>query len=207
LIKGCAFAGMGNFNFIYKDDEIENKVIESLSKTRLEYLLITEAKVLDEDDKLIDELPNLPVPLEPGTLFNYQKLLIGQPKASSFSVTIYDPNTNQKSNYQRVFKNTHIKSLLNSAVKNHLQNLSSKEERVKTSVKFEVLCAETAMIAHERIAQIDKEPEFVKIPLNVANNSSQHFGSMEIYVKTLTGKTVTLDVDSYDTIGEVKLKI
>ena len=68
---------MGNFNFIYKDTEIENKVIESLSKTRLEYLLITEAKVLDEDDKLIDELPNLPDPLEPGTLFNYQKLLIG----------------------------------------------------------------------------------------------------------------------------------
>lgn len=77
MIKGCAFAGMGNFNFIYKDAEIENKVIESLSKTRLEYLLITEAKVLDEDDKLIDEFPNLPVPLEPGTLFNYQKLLIG----------------------------------------------------------------------------------------------------------------------------------
>ena len=54
LIKGCAFAGMGNFNFIYKDEEIENKVIESLSKTRLEYLLITEAKILDEDDKVID---------------------------------------------------------------------------------------------------------------------------------------------------------
>jgi len=71
LIKGCAFAGMGNFNFIYKDEEIENKVIESLSKTRLEYLLITEARVLDEDDKVIDELANLPVPLQPGILFNY----------------------------------------------------------------------------------------------------------------------------------------
>ena len=68
---------MGNFNFIYQDEEIENKVIESLSKTRLEYLLITEAKVLDEDDKQIDQLPNLPVPLEPGKLFNYQKLLVG----------------------------------------------------------------------------------------------------------------------------------
>jgi hypothetical protein len=54
LIKGCAFAGMGNFNFIYKDEEIEDKVIESLSKTRLEYLLITEAKILDEDDILIE---------------------------------------------------------------------------------------------------------------------------------------------------------
>ena len=63
------------------------------------------------------------------------------------------------------------------------------------------------MIAHERIAHIDQEPEFVKIPLNVANNSAQHFGSMEIYVKTLTGKTVYLDVDSFDTIENVKMKI
>ena len=30
---------------------------------------------------------------------------------------------------------------------------------------------------------------------------------MEIFVKTLTGKTLTLFVDSYDTIEEVKLKI
>jgi len=90
---------MGNFNFIYKDEEIENKVIESLSKTKLDYLLVTEAKILDEDDKLIEELPDLPIPLVPGSLFNYENLLIGKPKATSFSVTIYNPNNNQKSNY------------------------------------------------------------------------------------------------------------
>ncbi len=28
LIKGCAFAGLGNFSFIYKAEEIERKVIE-----------------------------------------------------------------------------------------------------------------------------------------------------------------------------------
>lgn len=64
------------------------------------------------------------------------------------------------------------------------------------------------MIAYERIALIDQEPEFVKIPLNVVNNKAQYFGgSMEIYVKTLTGKTITLDVDPYDTIEIVKSKI
>lgn len=30
---------------------------------------------------------------------------------------------------------------------------------------------------------------------------------MEIYVKTLTGKTIYLDVDPYDTIENVKMKI
>ena len=63
------------------------------------------------------------------------------------------------------------------------------------------------MIAYERIALIDQAPEFVKIPLNVANNKAQYFGSMELYVKTLTGKTVVLNVNQYDTIEIVKLKV
>jgi hypothetical protein len=44
---------MGNFTFIYKNDEIESRVIESLSKTRLDYLIITEAKILDEDENVL----------------------------------------------------------------------------------------------------------------------------------------------------------
>ncbi len=63
LIKGCAFAGMGNFTFIYKNDEIESKVIESLSKTRLDYLIITEAKILDENDEVLCQKADLPSPL------------------------------------------------------------------------------------------------------------------------------------------------
>ena len=78
---------------------------------------------------------------------------------------------------------------------------------MKCSVKFDVLCPETALIAHERITHIDQEPEFVKIPLNAANNSTKYNGNMEIFVKTLTGKTLTLDVDSFDYIYEVKAKI
>ncbi|KAG0201512.1 hypothetical protein BGX31_003800, partial [Mortierella sp. GBA43] len=33
------------------------------------------------------------------------------------------------------------------------------------------------------------------------------FGNMQIFVKTLTGKTITLDVESSDTIDNVKAKI
>jgi len=40
LIKGCAFAGIGNFSFIENAKQVESKVIESLSKTKLEYLLV-----------------------------------------------------------------------------------------------------------------------------------------------------------------------
>jgi len=44
---------MGNFTFIYRNEEIEGKVIESLSKTKLDYLLITEAKILGENEKIL----------------------------------------------------------------------------------------------------------------------------------------------------------
>jgi len=67
-------------------------VIESISKTKLEYLLITEAKLVDEDENLIDQITDLPLPICPGTLFNYQNFLIGKNKAASFVVKIYDPN-------------------------------------------------------------------------------------------------------------------
>ena len=101
LIKGCAFSGMGNFSFIYKDEEIEDKVIESLSKTKLEYLLVTHAKIMDEDDELIEELSNLPLPLQAATMFEWQTLLVDKAKAAVFSCTIYDPNTLMSSTYSR----------------------------------------------------------------------------------------------------------
>lgn len=56
LIKGCAYAGCGSFTFIYKPDQIERKVIESLSRTKLEYLVVTEASVLDEDDQVLAKM-------------------------------------------------------------------------------------------------------------------------------------------------------
>jgi hypothetical protein len=45
------------------------------------------------------------------------------------------------------------------------------------------------MIAFEEIVRIDQEPEFVKIPLNVANNKAQNFfsRSMQIFVMILNG--------------------
>lgn len=62
------------------------------------------------------------------------------------------------------------------------------------------------MLAYEKIMQGQTEqPEFIKIPLNKASFSTG--GSMEIYVKTLTGKTITLMCDSTDTIDCVKNKI
>lgn len=62
------------------------------------------------------------------------------------------------------------------------------------------------MIACERVVDnLTGEMVLRKIPLTVANKSSS--GSMQLFVKTLTGKTITLDVDPYETIEDVKIKI
>ena len=88
LIKGCAYAGMGNFSFIYNKKEIEEKVIEQMCLAKLDYLLVTQARILDEDDNVIEEMPGLPVPLKPATLFKYQTLLMNKPAATNFQFVI-----------------------------------------------------------------------------------------------------------------------
>jgi hypothetical protein len=47
------------------------------------------------------------------------------------------------------------------------------------------------------------QPEFVKIPMIRASQA----GGMKIMVKTLTGKTIEIRVDSCDDIATVKEKI
>ena len=60
------------------------------------------------------------------------------------------------------------------------------------------------MLAHERIVKNSNlAPDFVKIPLIQAGQN----GSMEIFVKTLTGKTLEISVTPSDTIENVKDKI
>ena len=44
-------------------------------------------------------------------------------------------------------------------------------------------------------------------PAEVKFGSGSMIESMQIFVKTLTGKTITLDVEACDTIDNVKVKI
>lgn len=115
LIKGVAFAGLGNYSFIYKDSEIEEKVIESLAKTRLEYLLINKCQILDEDENVISELQDLPQVLAPSTPFNYQDFVVNKAEASFFSVSLYDPNTKQTTTTSRPVKYCNVNGLFNFA--------------------------------------------------------------------------------------------
>ena len=80
-----------------------------------------------------------------------------------------------------------------------------KVELIELYVKNQVLSAYTALVAHKRIMQEHSgEAQLVKI----AFTSSSSSGNVEIYIKTLTGKTITLDVNlTTDTIEDIKVKV
>lgn len=48
---------------------------------------------------------------------------------------------------------------------------------------------------------------FVIIIFNLFKNNINNIYKMQIFVKTLTGKTITLEVESGDTIDNIKAKI
>lgn len=70
-------------------------------------------------------MPDLPRALKPGAIFEYTKLLVWKTKAESFSYTLVDPNQNNKEiTCQNLgFKPTQIQAVLNTAVKNHIQQM------------------------------------------------------------------------------------
>jgi len=126
-------------------------------------------------------------------------------KVASFSVTIFDPNQNVRERYQRSFRPSKLNSLLSSTVRAHLdreRKKNNKETVVNHSIKFGVLCYETALIAFQLVTDLKgQEPEFVKIPINTT-------GVFTVFVKTLTGKTIILsDVCPSDSVETLKLKI
>ena len=64
----------------------------------------------------------------------------------------------------------------------------------------------TALVAHKRITQKSTgQPKLVKIALTKANHGE---GEVEIYVKTLTGKTITCFAEcTSTTIEDLKVMI
>ena len=54
LIKQCAFKGFGNFTFIYNTEEIEERVIAALSKTRLRYKILHRTALFDVQGREIN---------------------------------------------------------------------------------------------------------------------------------------------------------
>lgn len=62
LIRRCAFAGIGQYYFIYNESEIEEKVIKCIN-THMDYQVLTELEVLDENGE------SIPITFAPQNLY------------------------------------------------------------------------------------------------------------------------------------------
>ena len=79
---------------------------------------------------------------------------------------------------------------------------------MQLSIESGVLCQRTALFAYAKIMQGETgQVEFVKIPLPSVLKRASYGGDMEIYVKTLTGKKITLNVSCNELIENVKAQI
>ena len=54
LITECAKQGKGNSCFIYNQSDIEEKVVQSLTKMRLSYAVVKDLKLFDSKGNKID---------------------------------------------------------------------------------------------------------------------------------------------------------
>lgn len=101
LIKQAAFKGYGHFSFIYNEEEIEERVVSALAKTRLNYLILQKAALFDANGSLIEKVLAMDEqPILEGTFVELSCLMAPGVKASSFSVEVIDPNQSTVTRYQ-----------------------------------------------------------------------------------------------------------
>ena len=100
LIKQAAFKGYGHFSFIYNEEEIEERVVSALAKTRLNYLILQKAALFDANGSLIEKVLAMDEqPILEGTFVELSCLMAPGVQASSFAVEVIDPNKSTVTRY------------------------------------------------------------------------------------------------------------
>ena len=119
--------------------------------------------------------------------------------AAGFKMVILDPNTTEQKVFESDLTPTFNPALFATVVREKIAK-SGHEKRIKKSLKYGILDSTTALIVFEKIQEPSgNESELVRIPLPKLKTFTGS-GSMELYVKTLTGKTITIHMDQCATI-------
>eukprot|EP00347_Sterkiella_histriomuscorum_P017977 403347255 len=203
LIKNSASAGQGHYCFIMNPEEIERKVLQALQKDFLEYIIVKDINILDQHKNIIEHLVTEDN-ISHGEKFNMIKLLLDESKNPKYvEITFLDPNTSKEVTQAVPLRLASSEALI--ALAGQRAIVESIDSKGPLSVKYQILHYTTAMIAYEKIMEDNTlEMQLRKIPLI---QSKTEGGDLELFVKTLTGKTITIYTNSDETIEEFKLKI
>ncbi|CDW90556.1 von willebrand factor type a domain containing protein [Stylonychia lemnae] len=200
LIKQSAQAGRGHYSFINDPQEIEKKVMEAIQKDFLEYLIVNDGFLLNAEGQRIHEIFQ-EANLSYSEKFEYQILLKDQ-NAKYLELTFLDPNTGQQSFVKQEIVESQSEAVNMVVQKSFMDGIRDFEEKIIASTKYQILVTGCAMIAVERIMDdVTQEMQLRKIQLVKSNDQ------VEIFVKTLTGKTITIHCYLDDEIELFKLKI
>eukprot|EP00347_Sterkiella_histriomuscorum_P022926 403336630 len=200
LIKNSASAGNGHFSFIMNPEEIERKVLQALQQDFLEYIIVKDINVLDNNKKLIGRLFGEDI-IAHGEKFNLITLFDESKNPKYVDITFFDPN-NSKDDTQRVpIRLAQSEALTALAAR---QAIYESQDKANISVKYQILHASTAMIAYEKfIDDISHEMQLRKVPLVYSNRDNV----VQIFVKTSTDKTITISAALSDSVELVKYSI
>ena len=117
LIKQCAFKGFGHFNFIYNEQEIEERVVSALTKPRLNYKILQNIKLFDQQgNELETPMQTDAQPLLEGEVVDLTYLLPAGMKAHRYSVEILEPNGMTTENFAGVIQATRSYRIVYQAV-------------------------------------------------------------------------------------------
>ena len=102
------------------------------------------------------------------------------------------------------------KTLLNKYINNSYKNMGNlKEDIINLSLKYQILTIYTSLFCLVCENEMSLEEKITKVkskPIKLYQDKASYYG-MELYIKTLTGKTITIFVEPSDTIENVKAKI
>eukprot|EP00347_Sterkiella_histriomuscorum_P019333 403342045 len=148
LIKDSASAGNGHYSFIIEPEEIERKVLQALQKDFLDYVIVKDINILDQNKKIIEHLVTKDN-IAHGEKFNMIRHLDESKNPKYVEVTFLDPNNNKEDTQRVPIRLAQSQALVALAAKQTI--CESANDQANLSVKYQILHGTTAMIAYEQI--------------------------------------------------------
>eukprot|EP00347_Sterkiella_histriomuscorum_P020358 403338114 len=205
LVKFCASAGKGHYYFITNPKEIEKKVVDTLRKNFLRYIVVKNLNLLDDKKKLIEKLV-VEDNLAHGEKFNIIRLLKPGVNPKFVQVTFLDPNT-QEEDTQKIaidYKDDYKALLTLAAHKSITESVGTKQSDL--SVKYQILHHTTAMIVHEKIMEgTPVKMEERKVPLMLSRREGQLI-TVTIEIVEIK-RSFTIKASTEDWVESLKNKI
>ncbi|KAM3143423.1 von Willebrand factor A domain-containing protein 5A [Paramecium bursaria] len=199
LVKNCAQTGGGMFYFINSLEDIEEFVIEALQLNLLPYLRIDEINLVNSQDQAIKLKEKFTV--SNGGFFQHKIFLEDyQEEIKLLHLKFFYPNTNQfHDTFIDVIKHPMLnENIMATVVKAEIDRIPLDGNKIHyLSLKHQVISKFTSFfVAHKIIDKYEK--------LDLEGDDHQ---TIEVQVKTLTGKSYFITLNNDDKVEDLKFYI